>query len=325
MLITGLQGSPRKNGNTAYLISTFMEEAEKIGAQTRVVDVPRSHIQPCRGCGYCEKKGYCVITDDDMAGNIYHLLKISDVIVAATPVFFYSPTAQIKALIDRSQTLWSRKYVLKLRDPRRKNRLGIVLSIGATNGENLFQGIHLTMKYFFDAVSARHEKNLTYRAIEKPGDMKSHPNVHKDIKDTVQALILPLLTRKKVMFVCKGNSCRSQIAEAFLQHFAGDRVDAFSSGTHPEDTINPDMVAAMADRGLDTAFRKPKTIDTAIAGNPPDIVVTMGNNVVFPPIQGAETVQLEIPDPYGKSMEVMHSVRDRIEKSVLKLISEKEI
>ena len=130
MLAIGLQGSPRKKGSTDYLLTRFMEELEARGARTTIIDVPRRDIRPCRGCGFCEKKGYCVIEDDDMSKEIFGLLREAEIVVAASPVFFYSVTAQIKALIDRSQTLWSRKYRYRLADPLKKIRKGCILSMG---------------------------------------------------------------------------------------------------------------------------------------------------------------------------------------------------
>ena len=56
MLVLGLQGSPRKKGNTNYLMSLFMEEAVRLGAQTEIIDVPRRNIEPCKELVVCEKK-----------------------------------------------------------------------------------------------------------------------------------------------------------------------------------------------------------------------------------------------------------------------------
>ena len=86
MRILGLQGSPRRNGNSRYLLSTFMEEAGKLGAQTHTVVVDEQNILPCKEYVVCEKKGYCPI-EDDMKTEVYALLRWSDVIVAL-PRFF---------------------------------------------------------------------------------------------------------------------------------------------------------------------------------------------------------------------------------------------
>ena len=55
---------------------------------TTIVDVARKNIHPCRGCGFCEKKGFCVIDDVDMSKGIYSLLREAEIVVAASPVFF---------------------------------------------------------------------------------------------------------------------------------------------------------------------------------------------------------------------------------------------
>ena len=116
MLALGLQGSPRKKGNSDLLLAMFMDALQHRGAVTHTIEVTRRHIEACKELTVCEKKGFCPI-DDDMGREIYGLLRQADIIVAASPIFFYNVTAQLKALIDRCQTLWARKYVLKLKDP----------------------------------------------------------------------------------------------------------------------------------------------------------------------------------------------------------------
>ncbi|MDY6791500.1 MAG: NAD(P)H-dependent oxidoreductase [Thermodesulfobacteriota bacterium] len=320
MLVLGLQGSPRKNGNTDYFLKAFMNEAEKSGVKTHTVEVAKKNIQPCRGCGFCEKHGKCVIDDDDMTGEIYSLLRQADVIVAATPVFFYSATAQLKALIDRSQTLWSRKYKLNVVDPGRKTRQGFLLSIGATKGKNLFDGLKLTMKYFYDATGAGFHGSLTYRRIENKGDIKKHPTVLDDIQEAAGSLLKPFLGRKKIIFACIGNTCRSQMASAFAQSYAGDRIEALSGGSKPEHEINPVMVEAMGERGIDMAFRKTQSLESAISQVKPDMIITMGCGEECPYVPGATVKDWEVPDPAGKSMDFMRTVRDEIKQRVEGLI-----
>jgi arsenate reductase (thioredoxin) len=97
----------------------FLEVAENLGARTQIVQVDKKNIVPCKEYTVCEKKGFCPI-NDDMKHEIYSLIREAEVIVAATPIFFYNMTAQLKALVDRCQTLWARKYRLKLNDPCKK-------------------------------------------------------------------------------------------------------------------------------------------------------------------------------------------------------------
>jgi arsenite transporter/arsenate reductase (thioredoxin) len=319
MLALGLLGSPRKKGNTAFLLSSFMDQLESKGAKTHTVYVPGKNIVPCKGCGFCEKHGYCVTRDDDMTEELYGLLVEADIIVAATPMYFYNATAQLKGLIDRSQTLWSRRYKLGLSDPQKKSRTGLLLAVGATKGKNLFEGIRLTAKYFFDAVSADFKGELTYRRVENPGDMEKHPDVLMDVENEAKKLDA-LFGRKKILFLCVENSCRSQIAESFAKHFAGDRIEALSAGSAPAMTVNPVMEEAMAEKKIDTYLRKPSSIEDALLEMKPDTIVTMGCGESCPHVPGAERIEWDIMDPKGKGIDVMRQVRDEIEANVRKLV-----
>ena len=320
MFILGIQGSPRKKGNTNYLLTAFMNEAERFGVRTHIIEVAKKNIVPCLGCGFCEKNGYCVTQDDDMASEIYPLLRKADVVVMASPIYFYNVTAQLKALIDRSQALWARIYKFKIDDPARNYRRGFLLAQGATKGKNLFEGVNLTAKYFYDAVGAEFYGSLTYRHIENPGDMGKHPTVHKDIKKTVKELLSPLLGRKKVLFACRENACRSQMAAAFTQYLVGDKIEVASAGSEPSEKINPEMVEVMQEKGIDMAFRKTRFLDQAISELQPDIIVTMGCSEECPVIPGVQIQDWDLPDPAGRSIEFMRNVRDETEKRVKDLV-----
>ena len=320
MFILGIQGSPRKKGNTNYLLTAFMNEAERFGVRTHIIEVAKKNIVPCLGCGFCEKNGYCVTQDDDMTSEIYPLLRKADVVVMASPIYFYNVTAQLKALIDRSQALWARIYKFKIDDPARNYRRGFLLAQGATKGKNLFEGVNLTAKYFYDAVGAEFYGSLTYRHIENPGDMGKHPTVHKDVKKTVKELLSPLLGRKKVLFACRENACRSQMAAAFTQYLVGDKIEVASAGSEPSEKINPEMVEVMQEKGIDMAFRKTRFLDQAISELQPDIIVTMGCSEECSVIPGVQIQDWDLPDPAGRSIEFMRNVRDETEKRVKDLV-----
>jgi arsenate reductase len=322
MLAIGLQGSPLKNGSTAYLLARFMEELEAQGARVNTIDVPRKDIQPCRGCGFCEKKGYCVINDDDMSKEIYGLLREADIVVAASPVFFYGITAQLKALIDRTQTLWSRKYRFNLSDPLKKTRKGCFLSMGGSGGRQLFDGVSLVAKFFFDAINANYAGSLFYRNIETPEDMRNSPGLSKDIQELVTQKLLPDEPRKRVLFACRENACRSQMAGAYANHLGGDRLDVMTAGSSPAQAVNPLMVQAMAEEGFDMAFITPRPIEQAIEHLQPDIIVTMGCGEECPYVPGVVRMDWDLPDPANESIEFMKKVRDEIAEKVSKLLDD---
>jgi arsenate reductase len=314
MFVLGLQGSPRKKGNTASLLAAFLEEAANLGANTRQLDVAKMNIHPCQECGTCDRKGFCPL-DDDMQ-KVYHLLWKADLIVMATPIFFYGPTAQLKALIDRSQALWARKYTHKLTDPGRKWRKGFMLAVGATKGKNLFEGTELAAKYFFDAVGAHFEGSLGYRMIEHRGDIDQHPTALADARAKANKLAGPLLTRKKILFVCRENACRSQMASAFARFHFGDRLDVESAGSAPAAEINADMILAMSEKGIDMAYRKPTALDAVQGVFHPELMVSMGCEDACPLFPGIRTEEWDIPDPAGKGIAVMREIRDELEKRV---------
>ena len=321
MLVIGFQGSPRKRGNTSFLLNQFMLAVEKLGAQTRIIEVARKNIVPCKEYVVCEKKGYCPI-DDDVKSEIYPLIRKAEVVVLASPIFFYNMTAQLKAVVDRCQTFWARKYKLKLADPARKTKRGFLLSVGATRGKNLFEGLLLTAQYFFDAIDARFEGSLTYREIEGPKDMAKHPNVLTDVAEAATALIGPLLDRKKILFACRENACRSQMAGAFAQYLAGDKLEVVTGGSAPADQVNPDMARAMHEKGIDMAFRAPQSIEAAILNMTPNCIITMGCGEECPFVPGARVLDWNLPDPAGKPLDFMRQIRDDIENRVKSLIKE---
>lgn len=316
MLILGLQGSPRIKGNTAGLLSAFTGEAEKHGAGIITVNVAEKNIHPCIECRTCERTGFCSINDD--MTEIYHLLRKADIVVMASPVFFYSVTAQMKALIDRTQTLWARKYIFNLDDPGRKWRQGLILSLGASKGKILFEGLSLTAKYFFDALGASFNGSLVYRQIEEPGDINKHPGAVAEAK--AKAVVLTSKKRKKILFACRENACRSQMSGAFARIHAGDRIDVMTGGSEPAAKINEDMKKVMKEKNIDMDFIKPQSLDEAVKYSNPDILVTMGCEVSCPVFPGAEVIEWNLPDPSGKPVEFMRGLRDVIEEKVLSLI-----
>ncbi len=225
-------------------------------------------------------------------------------------------------MVDRCQTFWARKYVFKLEDPAKKMRRGFLLSVGASKGKSLFEGLELTAKYFFDAIDATPSGSLTYREIEGPKDMANHPTVIQDIETAVEKLLRPFLNRKKVLFACRENACRSQMASAFAQRLAGDRLEVFNGGSEPAEKVNPDMAKVMQEIGIDMAYRIPKTIEAAISHSPPEVIITMGCGEECPYVPGARRQDWDLPDPAGQSIEFMRDVRDKIEQKVKDLIKE---
>ncbi|MCB2145688.1 MAG: flavodoxin family protein [Deltaproteobacteria bacterium] len=316
MLILGLQGSPRKGGNTDTFLAAFLEKAAQAGAAVKTIQVARAGIVPCKGCGYCETHGTCVIADDPMSTEIFGLLREADLVVAATPVFFYGISAQLKVLIDRCQTLWSRKYVYKLKDPLAATRKGLLFSVAASQGRQLFDGIHLTAKYFFDAIDAQFSHALTYRGVESKGAIRQHEGLAADIDQTLQKTVLPLVNRKKVLFISPTGACRAPMAAAMAQQRYGDRIRTGFGGCSPGDALHEPMIRAMQRIGADMGYRTPRNVEQALYGTTPDLTIAIGNGVDEMPVPGKNVVRWSLPDPVSSDDAAMDRLRLEIEAHI---------
>jgi len=115
----------------------------------------------------------------------------------------------------------------------------------------------------------------------------------------------------EVLFLCVHNAGRSQMAAALLDQYVGGRVAVRSAGSDPAERLNPMVVEAMAEVGLDVSkeFPKPLTDDAVRAA---DVVVTMGCGDACPFYPGKRYVDWDLPDPSGKTLEEVRSIRDEI-------------
>ena len=316
MFILGLQGSPRKKGNTDSFMTAFMERAAETGAAVQTIQVARAGIVPCLGCGYCETHGTCVIADDPMSNEIYGLLRKADLVVAASPVFFYGISAQLKVLMDRCQTLWSRKYIYKLKDPLAATRKGLLFSVAASRGRQLFDGIHLTAKYFFDAIDAGYDMSLTYRGIESKGAIRHREGLAADIEAAIEKTVVPLIGRKKILFVSRQGACRAPMAAAMVQARYGDRIHTDFAGFSPVDKLEESMVQAMQRIGTDIAYRRPKSVAQAFHGATPDLVVTIGDTAEKSMLQNTKTLRWQMSEAVSPEADDMDRRRIEMERLI---------
>ena len=320
MFAIGLNGSPRKNGNSEFLLTQFMAELSRLGVHTRVLDVGKFRIEPCREIALCEREGMCAIRDE-MSSDIYGLLRRADIVVIASPIFFYGVSAQLKALIDRCQALWARRYMHKILDPGQRTRRGFVLAVGATRGKKLFDGVLLTARYFFDAIGATPSGSLTYRQVETRGQMKEHPTVLTDLAREAQTLAAGLIERPKVLVAGHADSCRGQMAAALLQRHAGERLDVLSAGTEPAAAVDPRMVEVMREIGIDMAYRRPLSLEEALACHPPRWLITTAGGPAPAVGPGVDQLAWEFALPAEPDLEKMRSLRDAIEAKVQAFIA----
>ena len=171
----GISGSPRLQGNSDILLSKALAGAQSAGASIESIALRDLQITPCQECNACQRSGQCPIEDD--FPNILGKLLECDRLIIATPIFFMSVTAYVKALIERCQCVWARKYVLKqpLFAEGARDRRAMLISVAATRSEQMFDCVTLTMKYWLDVLEMKQVSSLFVNQVDGNGDILKHP------------------------------------------------------------------------------------------------------------------------------------------------------
>ena len=178
--VLGISGSPRRNGNSELLIREFIRGAEANGHETELIILSELKISPCTSCGSCQKSGKCVINDDMQL--MHKKLLEADCIVFASPIYFCGVSAQLKSFIDRCQTLWSRKYILKqeLISSDKGKRSGYFISTAGSKDYNkVFEGAIFVVKAIFSTLDIKYTGELLFKDMEHKGDILKHPDALK--------------------------------------------------------------------------------------------------------------------------------------------------
>ncbi|GGY29905.1 arsenate reductase ArsC [Streptomyces djakartensis] len=128
-------------------------------------------------------------------------------------------------------------------------------------------------------------------------------------------------SRPSVLFVCVHNAGRSQMAAAFLTHLADGQVEVRSAGSAPADAVNPAVVQAMGEVGIDISAEVPKVLTTD-AVRASDVVITMGCGDACPVFPGKRYLDWQLEDPAGQGVSAVRPIRDEIEQRVRGLLAE---
>lgn len=125
----------------------------------------------------------------------------------------------------------------------------------------------------------------------------------------------------EVLFLCTHNAGRSQIAAAFLRRMASGSILVSSAGSEPAEQLNPAVVAALGEVGLDISDEHPKRFLDEMAASA-DVIVTMGCGDSCPVYPGKRYLDWDLPDPAGRPLEEVRPIRDEIERRVGALVAE---
>lgn len=171
-------GSHRETSNTGFFIKKLSEKLNAYEVSNQIFDINKLKISPCIDCDYCKSTwGKCVFNDDMTA--VYDALKVANIVVFASPVYFNGLAAKLKALVDRLQMVFICDFVHKrpfVESVDFSTKKGYLVSIGGAKAyTNQFVGNRLSMELVFGNLRIPFEKHLTY-----------HSTDHQLLKDRVQ-------------------------------------------------------------------------------------------------------------------------------------------
>jgi multimeric flavodoxin WrbA len=169
--VLGIAGSPRRDGNSERLLDACLEGAAGAGAAVFKLPVVEYGIAPCRGCNACSLTGECVV--HDRMREVYALLDSAAVVVVSTPVFFATVPAVLKALYDRCQPYWARRYDLGL--PAPVKRPGALLVVRAGGDPYGHECAVRTTKSVFAVVGLDMVEPLVVEGVDSPSEIGRHP------------------------------------------------------------------------------------------------------------------------------------------------------
>ena len=173
--VLGIAGSPRRAGNSDLMLDAALEGATGAGAGVARLVASELAIGPCRGCNACSRTGACVVTSDGMA-EVYRALDEADALIVATPVYFASVPSTLKALYDRCQPYWARRYVLgePAPDPKRPAGLLVVGGGGDPYGPDCAV---TTTRSVLAVLGVGLEEKVVADRIDARGDIEAHADI----------------------------------------------------------------------------------------------------------------------------------------------------
>jgi len=191
MYILAFNGSPRRGGNTDMLLNEAIRGVREQGSEVITFNLASLNLRPCLNCGHCDEAGQCIIKDDMQ--TIREEIRKADRIIVASPIFFFSVSAQTKIMIDRCQAFWAEKYVHKKPiQPGPHGRKGLLLLVGGMkkNEKNAgFECSEATVRAFFRTVNVQQHETLAYDEIDAKGAIAKHPTALREAYEAGKKLV----------------------------------------------------------------------------------------------------------------------------------------
>ncbi len=189
MKITAILGSPRLNGNSAFIANRFLETAERCGAKTQSFVLNRLSFRGCQACRTCKKTSETCILKDDLT-QILDAVREADIIVFASPVYFGDITAQMKTFIDRTYSFLTPEFY---RDPAKGSRLlpGKTAVWIMTQGlqDDSFTDVYPRYAWVMSILGIHNVHLIRGCGLSKQADVHKRPDVLKQTEDLATHLM----------------------------------------------------------------------------------------------------------------------------------------
>ena len=188
--VLALSGSPRRKGNSETMLDRALAGVAKADPTARIekVILNEIHFRPCQNCGFCSRKGYCRFATDDDMKNLYPLLDSADRFVVASPIYFANISAQLKAMIDRCQAIWARKYLLNTPHDN-PDRKALFLCCGGFKHDRFFHCARQVVAAWCVVLDIQLEAERFYHSIDERGDIEKHPTAMNDVLEAGRDLM----------------------------------------------------------------------------------------------------------------------------------------
>ena len=177
-LVIGLLGSPLSDGNTAKLLDRALRGAEDAGCSVEKIEVVNLDFESCNEMFFCKDHDTCIM-DDDMQ-QLYPKFKEMDCLIIATPVMTMGIPGKLKSMMDRFQVFFMAKYMRKepfISKERRKGRKGLFICISGMKIPEVFVGVKLTARAFFDIIDCQYTDELLINDMDTIQDVAAHPDL----------------------------------------------------------------------------------------------------------------------------------------------------
>lgn len=183
-----INGSPRKNKNCNKIIKNIIEQFELNNIEYELLNLYDMDIDYCNACGFCDKKGYCRIKDD--MTPIYKDFDNSKGTIVVSPTYFRSVSTKVKTLVDRTQAIYSSKYILKKPSiDTKKDRRGMYIAVGGEPPHEIqFLGGQLVMDIFFKCINTKLNYNI-YMSNSDEVSYEENEKFRNDLDNAIENYI----------------------------------------------------------------------------------------------------------------------------------------